>query len=117
MELTPTTTEEALAAPIVAARAALAAKAADPDVPSTTLLAYVHDVWAQEAIGRLRYQVVGCLQHYPEGPERSAALNRLYVDVLSNGADDGWSGRNNDAKRVAFDEVRQVVKDLRWSLR
>lgn len=31
--------------------------------------------------------------------------------LLSNGADDTWSGRGNDARRVVFDELRKFASD------
>ncbi len=41
-----------------------------------------------------------------------ARLIEVGVDKLTNGADDGWSGRGNDLKRSEFDGIRQAASEL-----
>ena len=36
------------------------------------------------------------------------------VELLSEGADDGWSGRTNDVRRARFDGIRTACSNLRW---
>lgn len=118
MNLTKDTTEEQLIEPIKVAREALR-KILDAEEPdSERMLGAVHEIWAQEALARFRHEVVGCLQHYGEyaTQERDKALRNLFIAVLTRGADDEWSGRRNDARRVAFDIVRKEIADLRWNL-
>lgn len=119
MKLLPTTTEAEILVPVTYAREVLA-KAAANDYDSDALLGHVHALWAAEAVSRLRWEIVCLLSHYDAGattaPSKSEALNLLFVDHLSRGADDTWSGRKNDARRHAFDAVRREIADLRWSL-
>lgn len=121
MNLTKDTTEADLIAPTQAARERLAALAADPTSDLEALLGATHAVWEQVAIAKARWEIVQCLQHYGEGANgdnlaRDAALQRLFLAILCRGADDSWSGRKNDARRAAFDAVRQEINDLRYSL-
>lgn len=41
-------------------------------------------------------------------------VQEIALDMLSNGADDGWSGRTNDVKRAHFDGVRKAVSNTRY---
>ena len=118
MKLTKDTTEEQLVEPVKAARESLRKLLDDETPDSERLLGAVHEIWAQEALARFRYEVVGCLQGYGEYAtlERDKALRNLFITRLALGADDTWSGRKNDARRVAFDAIRAEIGYLRWDL-
>jgi hypothetical protein len=122
--LTHETTESDLMVPVAHARARLLdlsqsytegfAKWED----SEHLLGAVHQVWEAEAMARAAHEIVGALQSVEgEADEyRAYVLQRTFAKILANGADDAWSGRKNDARRVAFDGVRKMINDLTWSL-
>lgn len=119
--LSATTTEAELLAPVAAARERLARSATAHMTPSgqvESLTDQVNDVWAEEALSRVRHEIVQCLKHHEEStPEaRSAAVCRLFVAILSRSADDQWSGRKNDGRRAAGDAVRKEIADQRWAL-
>lgn len=38
----------------------------------------------------------------------------LVAQILSNGADDTWSGRGNDIARARFDGIRSVCGKVAW---
>lgn len=117
MNLTKDTTEEQILEPVKAARQYLASLLEKEAPDSEHLLNAVHAIWAAEALARARYEIVGCLQSFAgDSIQRDTALRNLFIAILSRGADDSWSGRKNDARRVAFDAVRKEIGDLRWSL-
>lgn len=43
-----------------------------------------------------------------------ADANEVALSLLSNGADDSWSGRGNDVARARFDGVRSACTDMQW---
>ncbi len=120
INLSVETTEADLIEPTQVARARLRDLAADPTSDLEALLSAVHDVWATTALAKARWEIVQCLRGFTaEDPEtkraRDKALQTLFLAILTRGADDTWSGRKNDARRVAFDAVRQEINDLRYS--
>lgn len=38
------------------------------------------------------------------------------MEMLSDGAEDGWSGRTNDVRRARFDGIRTACGALRWMM-
>lgn len=42
-----------------------------------------------------------------------AAMTAAF-NVLTNGADDTWSGRTNDVKRSYFDGMREAASQIEW---
>lgn len=124
MMLTTATTEADLMVPVRHARAALASKAVwvgeteDDVTPSETLLGLIHAVFEAEAVARVRHDIVQCLIGIEgQSPEyRAQAILSLFARLLANGADDQWSGRRNDARRSAFDAVRQEINDQRYKI-
>lgn len=46
-----------------------------------------------------------------ESAARAAVTHRLH-DVLTQGADDSWSGRGNDLSRMQFDAVRKIASEI-----
>jgi Na+(H+)/acetate symporter ActP len=42
--------------------------------------------------------------------------NQLVKDFMSSGADDTWSGRRNDLRRVAREAKREALVDLEYGL-
>lgn len=124
MRLTAETTESDLMVPVAMARAALLDLAStytegQPKwADSEHLLSAVHAVWEAEAIARAQHTIVGCLQGIEgQGDDyRASQLLKTFVHILEVGADDGWSGRKNDARRAAHEGVRKMIADLRWSL-
>lgn len=50
-----------------------------------------------------------------EGHEvTAAALLDTITEVLSAGADDGWSGRVNDSRRARFDGIRRACTEAKY---
>ena len=41
-------------------------------------------------------------------------MYEVAMEILSDGADDGWSGRTNDVRRAQFDGIRTACGSLRW---
>ena len=41
-------------------------------------------------------------------------LSEVALELLSKGADDGWSGRTNDVRRARFDGIRTACASVRW---
>lgn len=118
ISLTKNTTEEEIVKPVADAREYLARLASDPDTDPEFLLSATHSIWARIAVAKLHWEIVQCLQAFDDyaDADRDKALRNLFAAVLLRGADDSWSGRKNDARRTAFDAVRQEIGDLRWKL-
>lgn len=47
-------------------------------------------------------------------PVTEADVLSLAFDLLSNGANDSWSGRGNDIKRARFDGMISAANDMKW---
>lgn len=43
-------------------------------------------------------------------------IRATLLEILARGADDTWSGRNNDVRRARFDGIREGVSSVMWSL-
>lgn len=55
------------------------------------------------------------LDRHPDVPHEKI-WNELVESFILQGADDTWSGRNNDTRRVIFDAKRRVVQDLKFHM-
>ena len=43
-------------------------------------------------------------------------MYEVAMEMLSDGAEDGWPGRTNDVRRARFDGVRTACGTLRWMM-
>lgn len=85
----------------------------DPD----SLLAVAHRAAAQRARAHLLVRAGQAAtyqpdSHTPSPAERIAATREVITSTLVLGADDTWSGRRNDMRRAAFDDVRETARRL-----
>lgn len=123
MNITATTTEASIIAPVIAARKTLAEDAAEfaaecdanPEefyLRGDRLVNGAQNVASAEALMRVQLQYLVVCKNSPQ--------NRLpfLFSVLARGADDSWSGRRNDSNRSSFDAVRgwasSQADDLRY---
>jgi hypothetical protein len=90
------------------------AQAVTDRVSSRDLLDYLHSVAQLEVRLEILTLVETAINEY------DARGEDVYTDLLEmfvlNGADDSWSGRGNDLRRVRFDAARSLIKDLKRPL-
>jgi len=119
--ITAQTTEADIIAPVIAARQAMAEKAAEVAKASNenptefflegeALRGLAQNVVSAEALMSAQLRYLSVCKNKPE--------NRLKVlfSIVGRGADDSWSGRGNDSKRSAFDAVRDWATDQAFDL-
>lgn len=111
MIITDTTTEEQILGPIVTAKQRLAESAANSVDRNFQvgqhLLGLAQNVYSTEEVAHHQMQYRNMVTS-GVSPEYRA---RFLMEVLGRGADDGWSGRRNDANRSAHDAVRSWVSE------
>lgn len=81
----------------------------DTDTPTDILVRKVNDILVRET-----EWVV-----FREAAVLAAAgadMQKWAIDKLSVGADDTWSGRGNDQRRLVFDATRETVKNVLFSV-
>lgn len=71
------------------------------------LVADAQKVRNLEALASVQIDYVRVMQTEPGDNAR----NRFLMSVMTRGADDRWSGRENDSKRSAFDAVAKWVSE------
>lgn len=98
------------------ARTYLATAATEGKAPETLVNA-VHDLARAEAVERFEldacYRLVWMQKDNPEATQedaRKSVAETAAEQLLDVGADDTWSGRNNDLRRVVFDAKRDWVR-------
>lgn len=64
-----------------------------------------------EAVLRVSHDIEALWTNQPEDAER--AVRSYLTGLLLRGADDSWSGRGNDTKRAAHDELVKLCSDFR----
>lgn len=101
MKITASTTDEQITAQIDNAKQALARAVADRTLDGESMLRKAQYVVNAEALARAQYTYRNVLRNNPE-----RRVEYLF-DLLARGADDAWSGRGNDSRRAAADEVRK----------
>lgn len=110
MNLTADLTEADILAPVEKARDYLATIAQDTSATADALLDAVHAVYAAEAVANARYLIVTALSTTTDPAQRAATVNAVVLSVLTGPTGDKCSGRGNDARRVANDAVREVMR-------
>lgn len=110
MTITATTTDESILANVQHAKDRLAILAAtaveDEHFVGEQLVRAAQQVRNAEELARVQLQYRNVLRNKPKN-----ALPFL-LDVLARGADDTWSGRDNESKRSAFDAVTSWVRNV-----
>lgn len=108
MNVTATTTDEQILAPVVGMKRALTNS--DEIVSAEALGQKVQAIAYEEGRSAVRYAYRNALA----GGATVAKAKDHVVGLLLNGADDAWSGRGNDVKRSIYDgkcaEVQQIVR-------
>lgn len=74
----------------------------------------LHDIARGEAEAEILFTARALLSK--EGTTGKDVWAYLLESVIARGADDDWSGRGNDLRRVIFDAKRQTVTDLKYGL-
>lgn len=105
--VTATTTDEALLAPVKSAKQTLAQKATDAVTDDfllgDRLVVAAQAVMCAEAVASAAFTYRNMLANGADAGRRKDYL----FSLMRGGADDTWSGRSNDARRSAFDSVRE----------
>lgn len=93
------------------ARAALARTAVDPSCSPFELAERAQRIIGHEAAAAVLGEAaqVADFDRSASDDVRRAAVLRWAARRLARGADDKWSGRNNDDKRVAFEAVCSAI--------
>lgn len=88
----------------------------DTDDPVFHLQAIYHEIL--ETTGRIRvlYSANAMLNEREDKISGAEVWHLLVENYLLQGADDGWSGRGNDTKRIVHDAMRETVRDLKYPL-
>lgn len=55
-------------------------------------------------------------KHGISGMRKQFALMQEIAERLARGADDEWSGRDNDSRRNRFDGVRAAANEVIWAI-
>jgi hypothetical protein len=111
---------DAKAALAIAAMQAMQAKAAQlataEGINSEDWAKYANDLASSEGEAHAWARVQTTANYFArEGLELTpAAILETVAELLSVGADDGWSGRINDVRRARFDGIRKATTSIRY---
>ena len=107
--ITAETTDEQILSGIVSAKQELlefvTAEIDSEYLKGDRMVGLAQNVYSQEAVATVAMTYRNMLQNGADVQKRTQYL----LSVLTRGADDTWSGRQNDSKRSAFDAVRSFV--------
>jgi hypothetical protein len=79
------------------------------------LLDVVQEIAALEAKALILDNVATWLESAPSVTGQDV-YNQLVKDFMSSGANDTWSGRGNDLKRIVHEAKRETIVDLEYGL-
>lgn len=114
MKITTATTDAGILAELEAARQSLVTLASTiaraEDIAQAALAVCTAE---GKAAARITYRNAIRYAEADRPTEDAAEIGRRAVtDLVLTGADDTWSGRNNDARRARFDGIRSAANEI-----